>query len=157
VQAVSTQFPSITAVRVKDAIEAVAGVLGQVMTAVRATAGITLLAGALVLAGAMATAERRRIYEAVLLKTLGARRRQIIVIHLVEYLTLAGIAGLVAAGLGTLAAWIVVTEVMEIAFSFSVWSVVGALGLAVALVLGFGLAGTWRVLAERPVPHLRTE
>jgi putative ABC transport system permease protein len=157
IQAVSAQFPSITAVRVKDAIEAVASVLAQVMTAVRATAGITLLAGALVLAGAMATAERRRIYEAVLLKTLGARRRQILVTHLIEYLLLAGIAGLVAAGLGTLAAWIVVTEVMEAAFSFSAGSVLYALGLAVALVLGFGLAGSWRILAERPMPYLRTE
>jgi putative ABC transport system permease protein len=105
----------------------------------------------------MATAERRRIYEAVLLKTLGARRRQILVTHLIEYLLLAGIAGLVAAGLGTLAAWIVVTEVMEAAFSFSAGSVLYALGLAVALVLGFGLAGSWRILAERPMPYLRTE
>lgn len=157
IQRVSTEFPSITAIRVKDAIEAVGGVLAQVMTAIRATASITLLAGALVLAGAMATAERRRIYEAVLLKTLGARRRQVLTTHLVEYVTLAGIAGVVAAGLGTLAAWIITRQVMEIAFAFSVWSVLGALGLAGALVMGFGLIGSWRVLSERPVPYLRAE
>ncbi len=157
VQRVSTQFPSITAIRVKDAIEAIGGVLAQVMTAIRATASITLLAGALVLAGAMATAERRRIYEAVLLKTLGARRRQVLLTHLIEYVTLAGIAGVVAAGLGTLAAWIITRQVMEIAFAYSIWSVLGALGLAGALVLGFGLIGSWRVLSERPVPYLRAE
>jgi putative ABC transport system permease protein len=157
VQAVSEQFSSITAIRVKDAIEAVGGVLVQVMTAIRATASITLLAGALVLAGAMATAERRRIFEAVLLKTLGARRRQILTIHIIEYMTLAGIAGLVATGIGTLAAWITTTQVMEVAFTFSIGSVLGALGLAVGMVLGFGLIGSWRVLAERPVPYLRAE
>ena len=157
IQSVSERFPSITAIRVKDAIEAVGGVLTQVMTAIRATASITLLAGALVLAGAMATAERRRIYEAVLLKTLGARRRQILVTHLVEYLTLAGIAGTLAAGLGTLAAWIITTQVMQVAFTFSAGAVVGALALAIAMVLGFGLIGSWRVLAERPVPYLRAE
>lgn len=157
IQRVSTEFPSITAIRVKDAIEAVGGVLAQVMTAIRSTASITLLAGALVLAGAMATAERRRIYEAVLLKTLGARRRQVLTTHLAEYVTLAGIAGVVAAGLGTLAAWVITGQVMEIAFAFSIWSVLGALGLAAALVLGFGLIGSWRVLSERPVPYLRAE
>jgi putative ABC transport system permease protein len=72
-------------------------------------------------------------------------------------MTLAGIAGLVATGIGTLAAWITTTQVMEVAFTFSIGSVLGALGLAVGMVLGFGLIGSWRVLAERPVPYLRAE
>ncbi|MEZ5925940.1 MAG: FtsX-like permease family protein, partial [Hyphomicrobiaceae bacterium] len=157
IQAVAERFPSVTAIRVKDAIEAVAGVLGQVMTAIRATAALTLLAGAVVLAGAMAAAERRRIYEAVLLKTLGARRRQILTTHLIEYAVLAGVSSSLAIGIGTLAAWIVVTQVMEIGFTFSLWAVLATLGLAGAVVLGLGLIGSWRVLGERPVPYLRTE
>ncbi|MFO1172410.1 MAG: FtsX-like permease family protein [Hyphomicrobiaceae bacterium] len=157
IQSVSQQFPAVTAIRVKDAIETVAGVLGQVMTAIRATASITLLAGALVLAGAMVTAERRRIYEAVLLKTLGARRRLILVTHLLEYLVLALIAGAIASGLGTLAAFIVTREVMDLPFTFSLPAVLLALGLAIAMVVGFGLIGSARVLAQRPVPYLRSE
>lgn len=157
IQKVSQAFPAVTAVRVKDAIEAVAGVLEQVMTTIRATASITLLAGALVLAGAMVTAERRRIYEAVLFKTLGARRRQILLTHLIEYLALALIAGTIAAGLGTLAAWIVTRQVMDLPFTFSLPAVLGALGLAIAMVVGFGLVGSVRVLGQRPVPYLRTE
>jgi putative ABC transport system permease protein len=157
IQSVSQRFPAVTAIRVKDAIETVAGVLEQVMTAIRATASITLLAGALVLAGAMVTAERRRIYEAALLKTLGARRRQVLTTHLIEYSALALIAGSVAAGLGTLAAWIVTRHVMDLPFTFSLPAVLLALGVAIAMVVGFGLIGSARVLAQRPVPYLRAD
>ena len=75
-------IPSITAIRVKDAIDAFNTVFAKVMTAVRVAGSVTLLAGALVLAGALATAQRRRILEAVILKTLGATRRRILVVAL---------------------------------------------------------------------------
>ena len=61
--------------------------------AVRVTAVVTLAAGALVLAGAIAASQRRRVYEAVVLKVLGATRRQVAAIFLIEY-------GLSRAGLG---------------------------------------------------------
>ena len=57
-----------TALRVKDAIDAFNAIFEKIMT-VRAAGSVTLLAGALVLAGALATAQRRRILEAVILKT----------------------------------------------------------------------------------------
>ena len=69
-------FPATTAIRVKDAINQFNAMFGRIMTAVRAAGSITLLAGALVLAGALATAQRRRIKQAVILKALGATRRR---------------------------------------------------------------------------------
>ncbi len=127
------------------------------MTAVRAAGSITLLAGALVLAGALATAQRRRIKQAVILKTLGAVRRRILLSHFVEYAVLAAAVAAVAALLGTVAAWVVVTQVMEIDFTFSSTAVAGALGLALLLVMGFGGFGTWQVLRAPAVPYLRSD
>ena len=154
---VGRDYPSITAIRVKDVLSMVGGVFEKVMTAVRAAGSVTLLAGALVLAGALATAQRRRILEAVILKTLGATRRRILAAHFLEYFILAAVTALFAAVLGTIAASVVVTQLMHIAFSFSAAAVVLALGVSLALVFIFGSGGTWAVLRAPAVPYLRSE
>lgn len=156
-RAISNTFPSATAVRVKDAIEAFSDVFGKVMTAVRVAGSITLLAGALVLAGALATAQRRRVKQAVILKTLGAIRRRILVSHFIEYMVVAAVTVAVAAMIGTVASWIVVTRLMEIEFTFSSTAILSALSLALLLVMGFGGVGTWQVLRAPAVPYLRAE
>ncbi|MFA5949329.1 MAG: FtsX-like permease family protein [Hyphomicrobium sp.] len=156
-RAVGKAYPMVTVIRVKDALDAFNRVFTKVMVAVRAAGSITLLSGALVLAGALATAQRRRILEAVILKVLGATRRRILVSHLIEYVMLAALAALFAVALGTLASWLAVSQVMRIPFTFSTWAVVQALLVATVLVAVFGLLGTWAVLRARPVPYLRAE
>jgi len=150
-------FPATTAVRVKDAIEAFNVVFQRVMTAVRAAGSVTLVAGALVLAGALATAQRRRIKQAVILKTLGATRRRILTSHLLEYSILAVLTSAIALLIGSLAALVTVSSIMDFDFAFSGRTAVEALLLATILVAIFGGYGTWRVLQVRPVPHLRSE
>ena len=149
--------PSITAIRVKDVLATFNTVFAKVMTAVRAAGSVTLLAGALVLAGALATAQRRRILEAVILKTLGATRRRILASHFLEYLLLSAVTAVFALALGTLAAAIVATQIMNIAFTFSAGAAALALGLSMALVFIFGGVGTWAVLRAPAVPYLRSE
>ena len=156
-RAVSAQLPTVTMIRVKDALEAFQAVFTKVMTAVRIAGGVTLVAGALVLAGALATAQRRRIKQAVILKTLGATRRRILSSHLIEYVLLAIVTALLAVLLGSVSAWIAITQVMELDFEFSLVAIGQAIGIALVLVLAFGLAGTWSVLRTRPVPVLRSE
>lgn len=150
-------YPSITAIRVKDVLATFNSVFAKVMTAVRVAGSVTLLAGALVLAGALATAQRRRILEAVILKTLGATRRRILTSHFLEYLVLSAVTALFAVALGTVAAAIIVTQLMHIAFTFSAGAVALALGLSMGLVFLFGGAGTWAVLRAPAVPYLRSE
>ena len=70
-------YPSVTAVRVKDAIDMVSGLLGQMLVAIRGANVLTLLTGVLVLAGALAAGLSERLYEAVVLKTYGASKRQL--------------------------------------------------------------------------------
>src|SRR5690606_8558764 len=126
-RAISNTFPSVTAIRVKDAIDAFSEVFEKVMTAGRVAGRITLLAGALVLAGALATAQRRRIKQALILNTLGAVRWRILVSHVVESGVVAAAVAALAVVLGTVSAWIVVTQIMELDFTFSSTAVVGAL------------------------------
>ena len=72
--AVTRAFPAVTTVRVKDALDIVNRLVAQLGTAIRAAAGVALLASVLVLAGALAAGNRARIHDAVVLKTLGATR-----------------------------------------------------------------------------------
>ncbi len=156
-QEIGRALPAATAIRVKDAINQFNLIFGRIMTAIRTAGSITLLAGALVLAGALATAQRRRIKQAVILKTLGATRRRILTAHLVEYGLLALATGLIAVVVGGIAAWATVTKVMRLDFVLSPIAIAEALGLAIVLVGVFGGIGTWRVLSARPVPYLRSE
>src|SRR3546814_3478550 len=73
-RAVTDRFANVSAIRVKDALESVNRILGSVGVAVRGTASVTLVAGILVLAGAVLAGHRRRVYDAVVLKVLGATR-----------------------------------------------------------------------------------
>ncbi len=157
VRDLGVQYPSVSAIRVRDAIDQVNKVFAKIMMAVQVAGSVTLIAGALVLAGALATAQRRRILEAVILKTIGARRRQILAAHAIEYALLAGIAALVAILLGSIVAWVAVTRVMELDFVFSLNAVLFTLAAAAGLIALFGGIGTWAVLRARPVPYLRSE
>ena len=121
-QAIGRAFPASTAIRVKDAIDAFGVIFARVMVAVRSAGSVTLIAGALVLAGALATAQRRRIQQAAILKTLGATRRRILLSHLVEYVILALLTSFISFLIGTVAAWLAVTRVMELEFTYSLGS-----------------------------------
>jgi putative ABC transport system permease protein len=110
-----------------------------------------------VLAGAVATAQRRRIKQAVVLKALGATRRQILRSHLIEYVLLALTTAAIAVMLGSIAAWVTVSRVMKLDFVFSGMAVAQAVLIALGLIAIFGGIGTWRVLQARPVPYLRSE
>src|SRR5262245_33192908 len=156
-QAIGRAFPASTAIRVKDAIEAFGVIFARVIVAVRSAGSFTLLAGALVLAGALATAQRRRIQQAAILKTLGATRRRILLSHLVEYAILALLTSFISFLIGTAAAWLAVTRVMELEFTYSLGAALEAMVLATVLVAAFGGFGTWRVLRAPTIPYLRAD
>ena len=84
-RAVTDALPNVTGIRVADILQAVADLVGKLAAALAATGSVTLASGALVLAGAVAAGQRRRVAEAVVLKTLGATRRQIRAAWLVEF------------------------------------------------------------------------
>jgi putative ABC transport system permease protein len=156
-RAVTDRFANITAIRVKDALEAAARILGNVGTAVRLTALFTLIAGTLVLGGAIAAEHKRRTYDAVVLKVLGATRRHLLVTFLIEYGVLGTAAAAVAALIGTLAGYLVITRVMHADWRFLPGSVALTILGCTLLTVALGLVGTWRALGQRPAPLLRNE
>lgn len=150
-------FPAVSAIRVRDAINQFNKIFDKVMTAVEVAGSVTLAAGALVLAGALATAQRRRILEAVILRTIGGRRWQILKAHALEYAMLALAAAAVAVLLGTLAAWAALYFLLETPLTFAWPAVLKTLAAAAVLISVFGGIGTWAVLKAPPVPYLRGE
>ena len=151
------EFPQVTVVRVREALGRVAELMGSIAAAARSVGAVTLLAGALVLAGAVAAGHRRRTYESVVLKVLGVRRRDVVLIHAAEFASLGIVTGVIAAGAGTVTAWGVTTRVLEQDWVFLPGAAAGAAGFCVLLTLGLGLFGTWRALGEAASPHLRNE
>ena len=156
-RAVTDGLPNVSGIRVSDVLAAVSDLLGQIGAALGATASVTLVAGALVLAGAVAAGQRRRIQEAVILKSLGATRAQIRAAWLVEFGVLGATAGLLAAVVGTAASWAVVRQVMAADWYFLPGRLAITVAGCVALMLGFGYIGTAAALRARAAPLLRNE
>ena len=131
--------------------------LRDIGTAVRGTASVTLAAGVLVLAGAVAAGRQRRVYDAVVLKVLGATRATVLRAFLIEF----GLNGLVAASIagavGTLTAWAVMTQVMDSEWVFLPGVVVTTVVIGTVATMVFGFAGTWRALGQKAAPLLRNE
>jgi putative ABC transport system permease protein len=154
---VTDALPNVTGIRVEDVLAAVAALLDQVAAALAATGSLTLLAGALVLVGAVAAGQRRRIQEAIILKTLGATRRQIRTTWLVEFGVLGLTAGIIAALVGTLASYGVARFVMHIDWVFLPGTLALTLIVALAMMLIFGYAGCAAALRAKAAPLLRNE
>jgi putative ABC transport system permease protein len=148
-------YPAVTSVRVKDALEAVNDVVSQLVTAIRGASAIALVASLLVLAGALAAGHRARLYDAVVLKTLGATRARLLSAYALEYGSLGAATAIFGLLAGTLAAYLIVTRVMNIPFALDLSGAVLAATLAVLVSVGLGLIGTYRILSQKPAPYLR--
>jgi putative ABC transport system permease protein len=148
-------FPAVSTVRVKEALEAINSLVSDLALAMRGASLVTLFASVLVLAGALAAGHHARVYDAVILKTLGATRRRLVLAYGLEYTILGLVTALVATATGGAAAAYVVEEVMHFRFSFDPAAAALAAGVAVALTVLFGLIGTWRALGEKPARILR--
>jgi putative ABC transport system permease protein len=152
---VTRAFPAITSVRVKDALDVVNRIVGQLGTAIRAAAAVALIASVLVLAGALAAGNRARTHDAVVLKMLGATRRTLIAAFSLEYMLIGLATAAFALLAGGAAAWFVVARIMNLPSSFLPEVALSTVVIALVLTVGIGLAGTWRVLGQKAAPVLR--
>jgi putative ABC transport system permease protein len=155
VKQVTDAYPAITSIRVKDALDIAADLVAQLAVGVRAAASIALLVSVLVLAGAIAAGNRARIHDAVVLKTLGARRTMLMRAYLYEYFLLALSASVFALIAAAAASWYVVTEIMQMPFTFLPGTALTTVAVALLITAGTGLIGTWSVLGQKAAPVLR--
>jgi putative ABC transport system permease protein len=156
-RAVTDALPNVTGIRVEDVLSAISTLLDQVAAALTATGALTLLAGTFVLVGAVAAGQRRRMREAVILKTLGATRAQIRAAWMTEFGLLGLVAGIIAAVVGSAASYGVAHYIMHTDWIFLPVTLIYTLAGALALMLLFGYAGTAAALRARPAPLLRNE
>jgi len=154
---VTDALPNVSAIRVKEILDDVQKILANLGMAVRAIATVAIVTGVLVLAGAVAAGHKRRVYDSVVLKVLGATRSDVATSFLLEY----GLMGLVTAALagvvGTGAAWYVITQIMDADWLFLPSVVVTTVLIATGITVGFGLLGTWIALGRKAAPLLRNE
>ena len=151
----AVEFPSVTAVRVRDALEAVNTVVRQLASAIRGASGLAIAASLLVLGGALAAGQRARLYDAMILKTLGATRRFILSSYALEYAAIGTVAALFGVIAGAGAGWGVVTQVMKIEFIADPTGALLAATAAIMVTVLFGLFGTLQILSKAPASHLR--
>jgi putative ABC transport system permease protein len=148
-------YPSISIIEVSEILGQVTLLLSQMAAAIVAAATVSIIAGIAVLIGAIAASGQARRYDSVIMRTLGATRRQILIVQAIEYLILAAILAIVALALGLLAGWSVITLLFEFSWTPD-WAVVGSTLLAgCALTLGLGLAGAIPLMSVRPARALR--
>jgi putative ABC transport system permease protein len=155
IREISGDFPTITSVRVSEAIDNVNSLIGQLANAIRAASSVALIASLLVLAGALAAGNRKRLYDSVILKTLGATRPAILRIFILEYALLGLATALFALAAGAIAAWFIVTHIMQFTAVFDPLVAFAVIILALAATIGLGLSGAWRLLGQKAAPVLR--
>jgi putative ABC transport system permease protein len=155
IRAVADAFPMVTTVRVKDALEAVGAIIANLVLGIRGASAITLLAAALVLGGALAAGHRHRVYDAVILKTLGATRLRLLTAYTIEYLLLGTATAVFGVLSGSLAGWLIVTELMHLRFIWQPLPALLATLAAIMVTVALGLAGTFTALGQKPAPILR--
>lgn len=151
------RFPNISAIDLSTIQRALDDILGKVGAAIRFMALFTLLAGLVVLLGALATSRTQRIREAVLLKTLGASRRQVLRIAAAEYLALGLLAAVAGLLLSLGGGWALARWLFETRFAVPVapLALLGAGVVALTAMVGLlSSAGTFR---RTPLEALRTE
>ncbi|WP_339713173.1 FtsX-like permease family protein [uncultured Sneathiella sp.] len=156
-RAVTDNFANISVIRMKEALQTVSRILEQLSSAVSAISSITLVTGVLVLAGAFAAGHRKRVYDAVILKVLGATRKDIFVTFLLEYTLLGLVTSIIAAATGWFAAYMIITEILEAKWINLPFTIIATILVSVLVTLLFGLLGSWRALGEKVAPALRSD
>ncbi|MEB8387524.1 FtsX-like permease family protein [Rhodobacteraceae bacterium KMM 6894] len=152
---ISEAFPNVTGIAVRDAIDRVSGLLAGLASATAWGASATLLTGFLVLIGAAAADQGARVYEAAVLKTLGASRARILASLALRAGLLGAAAGIVALGAGILGGWAVSHFVMETPYRIIWPSALAIVAGGILVTLLAGLAFAWRPLAAKPARVLR--
>ena len=155
VKQVADAFPMVTSVRVREALETIGSVVTNLTLAIRGASAVTLISAILVLGGALAAGHRHRVYDAVILKTLGATRARLLGAYALEYLMIGFATAIFGVIAGSVAAWLIVTRLMTLSFVWQAGSAAGVVVAALIVTVGLGLAGTLLALNQKPASVLR--
>jgi putative ABC transport system permease protein len=156
-RAVTRSFPNISAISTREVLKNVSRTLARIGGAFQGMAGIALLTGFLVLAGAISADQHRRIQDAVIFKVCGATRADVLLTFAAEFALLGLAAGVISALTGALAAFAILKGPLDAPFSLHPEVILLTLGAGILLTLLLGLLGTWKALGQKPAGYLRNE
>ncbi len=151
------RFPNVSAIDVREVLATIQQAVDNVTLAISIVGGVALLSGVLILIGAVAMTKFQRVYEAAILRTLGASTRMLGTMLAIEY----GVLGLLAGGIGGIGAlalsWAVCRHVFDIPWRPAPGlTTVGAI-VTTALVGAVGVIASYDVLRKKPLGTLRAE
>ncbi|NPU14218.1 FtsX-like permease family protein [Bradyrhizobium sp. 83002] len=155
IRKVADAFPMVTSVRVREVMETVGSVVSNLALAIRGASAVTLISAILVLGGALAAGHRHRVYDAVILKTLGATRLRLLGAYALEYLMIGFATAAFGVIAGSVSAWLIVTRLMTLSFAWQAGSAALVVLAALVVTVGLGLAGTLLALNQKPATVLR--
>ena len=155
IKQVADAFPMVTSVRVREVMETIGSVVTNLALAIRGASAVTLISAILVLGGALAAGHRHRVYDAVILKTLGATRARLLAAYALEYLMIGFATAVFGVVAGSVAAYLIVTRLMTLSFVWEAASAAGVVAAALIVTVGLGLAGTLLALNKKPASVLR--
>jgi putative ABC transport system permease protein len=155
IKSVADAFPMVTSVRVREALETIGTVVTNLVLAIRGASAVTLISAILVLGGALAAGHRHRVYDAVILKTLGATRARLLGAYALEYLMIGFATAVFGVIAGSVAAWLIVTRLMTLSFVWQAGSATAVVAAALIVTVGLGLTGTLLALNQKPATVLR--
>ncbi len=155
IKQVADAFPMVTSVRVREVMETIGSVVTNLALAIRGASAVTLISAILVLGGALAAGHRHRVYDAVILKTLGATRARLLGAYALEYLLIGLATAIFGVIAGSVAAYLIVTRLMTLTFVWQAGSAASVVLAALVVTVGLGLAGTLLALNQKPASVLR--
>ncbi len=151
------RYPSVLAGDFSQVLKAVDEIIGKVSFVIRFMALFSILTGLLVLISSVVLSKYQRIQESVLLRTLGAKSKQILMINALEYFILGGLATLTGIGLAFLGSYLLAVFLFQIPFTPNLlpplWLFLSITGLTVLI----GLLNSREVLNKPPLEVLRKE
>ncbi|MGB6335803.1 MAG: FtsX-like permease family protein [Thermoanaerobaculia bacterium] len=153
----ATSYPNVTLLKIREVLEKLAQVMKRLATGVRFVGAFTVLAGIVILGGAVSAGTVRRGREIALLKTLGMTRKGVIAMLATEYALLGAVAGAIGSAGGVVLSWMVLTRGMELDWHFQLPPTAIAVVATIVLTAATGIAASWTALRKRPVEVLRSE
>jgi putative ABC transport system permease protein len=156
-RAVVAAFPNVSAINIRAVLDSVTQVVDRISMVIRFMAALSILAGTVVLAGALAATRFRRIYEAMVFKAVGATRQVLASTFAVEYALLGATAGVIGAGLAIGLAWGIGHWILDVQWLFQPAALVWGIGTTIAGTVFVGFLSSYRILGQKPLPVLRRE
>ncbi len=155
--AVVNKFPNVSAIDLTSVIQTVDGILSKVELVIRIMSLFTVGTGIIVLASTIWSGRYQRLKESVLLRTLGATRRQIWQILGAEYLFLGLLASATGIVLALLGSWALALFVFQLDYAPSFLPIALAAGCVTLLTVLVGLLTSYGVGNAPPLAILREE